>query len=245
MAIYVREPMDTEDRVSESEFRTGELEVVGRIVDASNATLFGKIISERGEIAVVYKPISGERPLWDFPTGNLASREVAAYLFSLRLDLNLVPLTVMREGPFGLGAVQRWIDIDEGIDVIAQAQGLDSQLREMAFFDVLVNNTDRKFGHLLYDSKGKLYGCDHGVTFHTQPKLRTVLWQFAGRPLNEIEIARLNENISRFADIERDLEDLLNDDEISALNKRLQSLLSEGTFPYPSEQWPPVPWPPF
>ncbi len=231
--------------LTESDLLNGELEVVGRLVDASNATLFGKIKVSEDERPVVYKPIAGERPLWDFPDGNLASREVAAYIFSRELHFNLVPTTVMRDGPFGPGAVQEWIQIDESVDVIAKAQKNEDSLRKMALFDVLINNTDRKFGHLLFNSSGKLFGCDHGVTFHAQPKLRTVLWQFAGAPLTQNEIELLTATITNFTAIENQLRDLITAVELTALKQRIESLLSEGFFPYPNEEWPAVPWPPF
>lgn len=250
MVISVQGQMDIVDRdnqgsLKESDLLNGELEVVGRLVDASNATLFGKIKISEYEHPVVYKPIAGERPLWDFPDGNLASREVAAYILSRELAFNLVPTTVMRDGPFGLGAVQEWIEIDESVDVIAQAQKNEDSLRKMALFDVLINNTDRKFGHLLFDSSGKLFGCDHGVTFHSQPKLRTVLWQFAGASLTEKEIELLTLSITNFAAINNHLRDLITGAELTALKERIESLLSEGFFPYPNEEWPAVPWPPF
>lgn len=250
MVISVQGQMDFVDRdnpssLTESDLLNGELEVVGRLVDASNATLYGKIKVSEDERPVVYKPIAGERPLWDFPDGNLASREVAAYILSRELHLNLVPITVLRDGPFGPGAVQEWIEIDESLDVIAQAQKSEDSLRKMALFDVLINNTDRKFGHLLFNSSGRLFGCDHGVTFHAQPKLRTVLWQFAGAPLTQKEIELLTATITNFTSIENLLRDLITESELIALKERIESLLSAGFFPYPNEEWPAVPWPPF
>ena len=165
--------MATADSVLEN----SELEVIGRLVDASNASLLCQLSD--GSKAI-YKPIAGERPLWDFPDGNLASREVAAYYISEVGKFNLVPKTILREGPFGLGAVQQWIEIAEELDVVEFAQGKNPELRKMALFDVLVNNSDRKFGHILPSSSETIYGCDHGVTFHIENKLRTVIWQFAG-----------------------------------------------------------------
>lgn len=248
--------MVTEDRVehlsggeliqlTEAMLESGEIEVVGRLVDASNATLFAKLKFEEIEFPIVYKPIAGERPLWDFPIGTLAYREVAAYRLSCVLGLNLVPITVLRDGPFGIGAVQKWVEVDESFDVIAYAQSGDLKLRNMAFFDVLVNNTDRKFGHLLINTNRELFGCDHGVTFHTEPKLRTVIWQFAGMPLNEGERELLQSLLVEFASRTEGLTGLISDEELTALFNRTEAFLEHGVFPYPSEEWPPVPWPPF
>ena len=232
-------------RLTEEMLAGGEIEVVGRLVDASNATLFAKLKYEDHEYPIVYKPIAGERPLWDFPDGNLASREVAAYEFSKILGFQFVPITVLRDGPFGPGAVQEWIEVDESVDVIATAQTNDIRLRQMALFDILINNTDRKFGHLLIDNEGALFGCDHGVTFHAQPKLRTVLWQFAGALLLDEEQGLLNSLLDEFALRTRRLTELISEVEISALKRRIEKLLNEGIFPYPSDEWPAVPWPPY
>lgn len=232
-------------RLNEEMLVSGEIEVVGRLVDASNATLFAKLKYEDREYPIVYKPIAGERPLWDFPDGNLASREVAAYEFSKILGFQFVPITVLRDGPFGPGAVQEWIEVDESVDVIATAQTNDIRLRQMALFDILINNTDRKFGHLLIDNEGALFGCDHGVTFHAQPKLRTVLWQFAGALLLDEERELLQSLLDEFALRTNRLTELISEVEISALERRIEKLLNEGVFPYPSDEWPAVPWPPY
>ena len=204
----------------------GELSVEGRFVDASNATLFAKSVLEEIEVSVIYKPIAGERPLWDFPDGNLAGREVSAYLLSEELGLHLVPYTILREGPFGPGMVQEWIEIDEELDIVEIAQSTHPAIRAMALFDAIINNTDRKYGHILPKNNEEIFGCDHGVTFHEDPKLRTVLWQFT----NE-----------KFTQAERHLTDR----EIEALIERSRQLLERGAFPEPSQDWPAVPWPPF
>jgi hypothetical protein len=167
---------------------TGELEIIGRLVDASNASLLCKLPDER---KVIYKPIAGERPLWDFPNGNLASREVAAYYLSEVGNFNVVPRTVLREGPFGRGAVQEWVEVSEVSDVIATAQSHDSQIRNLALFDIVINNADRKFGHILITSDQQVFGCDHGVSLHEENKLRTVIWQFAELDLLPLEITQL------------------------------------------------------
>ena len=234
MSIYTSEQL-----------QQGELIVEGRLIDASNATLFGKVIIATGmEVAVVYKPIAGEKPLWDFPNGSLAGREICAYEVSKAAEFDLVPVTVFREGPFGPGAVQEWIDVPVSCDVIEIAQQERDDMRSMALFDAVINNTDRKFGHILFDATGRLFGCDHGVTFHQEDKLRTVLWQFAGNELSEKEkeaLQRIEEWI--LSDRSHVLRTHLSDDEITALLNRINRLLEEG-FPYPSQDWPAVPWPP-
>jgi uncharacterized repeat protein (TIGR03843 family) len=229
--------------VTPQELMDGELLVEGRLVDASNATLFAKISSAKSdEIAVVYKPIAGERPLWDFPDGNLASREVASFLISQAGGFHCVPTTVMRDGPFGMGAVQQWIDVDESIDVIELGQSDAQSIRNLALFDAVVNNTDRKFGHILPISRNEVYGCDHGVTLHEESKLRTVIWQFSGQELFEEERVRLA-MVRRFVTDDSALDHLITIDEREAILRRISSL-ETGGFPQPSEEWPPVPWPP-
>ena len=174
----------------------GDLVVTGRLVDASNATLFGVVTHGQESMNCIYKPIAGERPLWDFPEGALAHREYAAYLLSDRLGFNLVPLTILRDGPYGIGMVQEWIDIDESIDLSLFFSGNDPALRSMAIFDAIINNTDRKIGHFLPTDSGHLYGCDHGVTFHAQDKLRTVLWQWSGDSLTNNELTMLRQALA-------------------------------------------------
>ena len=231
--------------LSREELLAGELVVEGRLVDASNATLFGKVLlDDQSRYSVVYKPIAGERALWDFADGNLASREVAAFLISQIGNFNCVPLTVMRDGPFGIGAVQQWIELDPDLDLIAIGQQSSPAIRNLALFDVVINNTDRKFGHILPISDSEILGCDHGLTFHQEFKLRTVIWHYAGEELDKNEIEKLKALKSQIADESRAaLEELITADEIKALLERIDTLISEG-FPYPSEQWPAVPWPP-
>ncbi|HTB55963.1 MAG TPA: SCO1664 family protein, partial [Trebonia sp.] len=171
----------------------GALEVEGRLVGASNATLYCTIKGGGAEANCVYKPVAGERPLWDFPTGTLAGREVAAYAVSRAAGWNIVPPTVMRDGPFGEGMCQLWIDLDPEVDLVALSRRSDhAGLREMAVFDAVVNNADRKIGHLLPVTDGHLYGCDHGVCFAEDYKLRTVLWQWRGKalPRRSVEVLR-------------------------------------------------------
>jgi uncharacterized repeat protein (TIGR03843 family) len=225
--------------------KTGVINVTGRLVDASNATLFASISSDSAEGQCIYKPIAGERPLWDFPDGQLAHREYAAFLISEILSLHIVPPTVLRNGPFGIGMVQLWIDIDEEIDLAQYFSQDNPQLRTMALFDAIINNTDRKIGHLLPDKTGHLYGCDHGVTFHSEYKLRTVLWQWAGESMLDSEIEILEKAIYEFAQIEEALNDYLTQDELIALEIRIRELLESGTFPLPNLDWPSIPWPAF
>ena len=226
MVIYVQEQMATEDNLA-----TGEIQVVGRLVAASNASLFCKV----GSRNAIYKPIAGERPLWDFPDGNLASREVATYLVSEALFLNCVPPTILREGPYGLGSLQLWVDDVEEIG--ERYLETSPQLRKIALLDAVVNNTDRKIGHLLFKDD-QVFGCDHGVTFHQEYKLRTVLWQFADLPLTQ-------EEISRLSNFKCDLSELLTEKEIYALQDRINRLIDIGKFPLPPTDWPAIPWPPF
>jgi len=259
----------------------GELEVEGRLVDASNATLYGTIRPPEGPrgkgippkggpggsggtgspprsrgglggiippgVHCVYKPIAGERPLWDFPTGTLAGREVAAYVVSRAAGWDVVPPTVMRDGPFGPGMCQLWIDHDPELDLIALSRRTDhAGLRDMAVFDAVVNNADRKIGHLLPVADGHLYGCDHGVCFAEDYKLRTVLWQWRGKslPRRSLEaLRRLNAQLSD-GGLEAELSSLLTVEEITATRLRVETLLKHRVHPYPPADWPAVPWPP-
>ena len=222
--------------------KSANLIVIGRLVDASNATLQATLENTDPVMKVIYKPVLGEKPLWDFADGNLANREYAAYLLSELGDFNLVPTTVLREGPFGSGMVQEWIEIDEELDVVDFGQSNDPQLRKLALFDAIINNTDRKFGHLLVDQGGKLRGCDHGVCFHQENKLRTVLWQFAGEQFTAEEIELLNK-VNKL-DLDSSFAELLTSAEISALSGRIANLLAVRQFPFPSDEWPAIPWPP-
>lgn len=228
-----------------SHLSQGRLEVTGRLVDASNATLYATCSLSNQSIAVIYKPVAGERPLWDFPDGNLAQREYAAYLISQMGQFHVVPPTVLRDGPFGIGMVQQWVDINEEIDLAEFYRTNNPQLRNMALFDAVVNNTDRKIGHLLPLSTEKVFGCDHGVTFHEDDKLRTVLWQWADQSLSQTEIEQLLNLESEIKSSKDELLGLITENEYLALLARVNRLLSESAFPAPSEEWPAVPWPPF
>ena len=223
----------------------GEIDVTGRLVDASNATLYANCSYADSVMPIIYKPIAGERPLWDFPDGNLAQREYAAYLISELGNFSVVPPTILRDGPFGTGMVQQWIDIDNSIDLSLFYRTDNPELRKMALFDAVVNNTDRKIGHLLPISAVKVLGCDHGVTFHEDDKLRTVLWQWADQPLTHSETDQLNNLLSEISASEDALLALITPAELKALVARIHRLISEATFPAPSDEWPAVPWPPF
>ena len=223
----------------------GELQVTGRLGDASNATLYASCTYAEKSIPVIYKPVAGERPLWDFPDGNLAQREFAAYRISEIGKFSVVPPTVLRDGPFGVGMVQQWIDIDEEVDLAEFYRTDDPRLRKMALFDAVINNTDRKIGHLLPTVDGDLRGCDHGVTFHEEDKLRTVLWQWADKPLAEEEKAILQDLLQVLQRDPSEILELITEDEFDALVMRIQRLLEQERFPSPSEDWPAVPWPPF
>ena len=231
-------------QLSSAELISAPLAVTGRLIDASNATLYAEAKIGEVDVACIYKPVAGERPLWDFPDGTLANREYAAYLISEISGLHVVPLTVLRDGPFGFGAVQQWINIDESIDLALFFREDNPALRKIALFDAIVNNTDRKIGHLLPLSNEVVLGCDHGVTFHSEDKLRTVLWQWSGDKFTGEEIALLDNLLAKIV-ANAELKELITESEIAALKDRINSLISAGTFPTPSDEWPSIPWPPF
>ena len=236
--------MVTDD--NSSTLTNGELVVTGRLVDASNATLYATSTLNELSIVCIYKPIAGERPLWDFADGCLAHREYAAFLVSEHLGLNLVPLTILREGPYGYGMVQQWIDIDESIDLGKFFATDHPRLRAMALFDAIINNTDRKIGHLLPVDDKTVFGCDHGVTFHSDDKLRTVLWQWANEPFTPEEIDLLQKaQLELVGQLGELLSPLLTDQEIAQTTRRVSELLNSGRFPLPNPDWPAVPWPAF
>ena len=232
--------------------REGQIEIVGRIMGSSNHAMLCRVRricpapEEMVVVEAVYKPTAGERPLDDFPDATLSDREVAAYLVSEAIGWGIVPPTIRRDGPFGDGSLQLWIDVDETVDVVAMVVGDDPRLRRIAAFDAAVNNTDRKGGHLLPTSDGHVFGVDHGVTFSTVPKLRTVLWGWRGRPFAVDEL----DGLARLAgalrgDLARDLAGLLSRGEIAATRRRVDALLETRRFPLPRPDWPAIPWPPF
>lgn len=224
----------------------GELEIVGRLVEASNATLYGTVRLGDLTASCVHKPIAGERPLWDFPEGTLAAREVAAYAVSDTTGWRIVPPTVIRDGPFGPGMCQLWMTADNSVDVAAMLRSGDPRLRPIAVFDAVVNNADRKGGHLLPMLDGHLHAVDHGVCFAAENKLRTLLWNWAGDPIDaaELEVVRgVRGALDGSLGVE--LGALLSAAEIDATVARVDRLLATGVFPEPSDDWPAVPWPPF
>jgi hypothetical protein len=225
----------------------GELEVLGRLVDASNATLYCQVTLGGVAAACVHKPIAGERPLWDFPDGTLAAREVGAYLVSAATGWDVVPPTVMRDGPWGRGMCQLWIDVDETVDRTRLVRTDDPRLRRIAVFDAVVNNADRKGGHLLPTAEGHIFGIDHGLCFSEQNKLRTLLWGWAGTPLPEDAVEVLERLVADWADgLGPALADLLTPREVEATRRRAARLLRNGVHPEPRDDgWPAVPWPPF
>jgi uncharacterized repeat protein (TIGR03843 family) len=250
----------------------GTLTLHGRLREASNLTLAATAELDGVAVDVVYKPVQGERPLWDFPDGTLARREVAAYELAVLLGVAAVPATVLRDGPLGPGMCQRWIDTVEdppivdllpptadrrSLRTVGHGVGADGgevvlvhvdepELRAVAFLDALLNNADRKGGHLLRTPDGAIRGIDHGLTFHVQPKLRTVVWGWAGEPLLEPEragLATLLERLERGA--ASAVTSLLEDAEVTALGRRARRLLASGALPSPHGDWPALPWPPF
>jgi hypothetical protein len=233
--------------------RDGEIEIVGRILGSSNNALFVTVTlpcPDPGEpprvLEAIHKPTVGERPLDDFPDGSLTRREVAAYLVSEASGWEVVPPTILRDGPFGEGMLQAFIEPDPAVDVIAWINDDDSRLRRMAAFDAAVNNTDRKGGHILPVDGGRhVYGVDHGVCFSVTPKLRTVLWGWRGQRLLTDELAglgRIREGLQ--GDLGADLRSLLSRAEVRATVRRVDDLLERGVFPLPSPTWPAIPWPP-
>jgi uncharacterized repeat protein (TIGR03843 family) len=235
--------------------RDGEIAIVGRIVASSNNAMLVTVTRvcpdpEPEPVLVldaIYKPTLGERPLDDFPDGTLAHREVAAWHVSEATGWGIVPPTILRDGPFGEGMVQAFIDADPEVDVIAMVVDDDPRLRRMAVLDAIMNNTDRKGGHILPVDGGRhVYGVDHGVTFSPTPKLRTVLWGWRGQPLTPEEVdgvERIRDGLE--GDLGVTLAGLLSRAEVRATTRRTEALLASGCFPYPSPDWPAIPWPPF
>lgn len=215
--------------------------------DASNATFLCELSSGSLRTLVVYKPRSGEAPLWDFPDGTLCRRELAAYLVSRASGWDFVPPTVMRDGPMGEGAVQLFIESEPGEHYLTLATGREDVFRRVAAFDVVINNADRKSGHCLLERFGeRIWVVDHGVAFHAQPKLRTVIWDFAGEALPEDVLdglLRLETSLRSADGFRVEISTLLDGSEIDALEDRLAALLHRGRFPEPGASRP-YPWPP-
>ncbi len=233
------------------------------MVNASNSTL----VVRDSERQYVYKPISGERPLWDFPDGTLAARERAAFLLSHSGGWNVVPETTLRVGPMGLGSFQNWVEaeptsvdilephlvpenwhdvftgVNENGKEVVLTHANDLMLRRIALFDAVINNADRKAGHILTDDHGQHFAIDHGVTFHHEPKLRTVLWGWMGEEISDEETQLLQRSLE--ASNAPEFSELLTDTEIEALRSRIAELIETRVFPEPSREWPAIPWPIF
>jgi hypothetical protein len=216
------------------------------MIDASNATLYCEVTLDAVHATCVYKPVAGERPLWDFPDGTLAGREVAAYAVSVASGWDVVPPTVMRDGPYGPGMCQLWIDADSSVDLERLVRSPIEPLRRMAVFDAVINNADRKGGHLLPVADGHVYGIDHGVCFSADDKLRTLLWGWRGEPLTDEAMGVLTGlRAELVGELGETLEELLTLREVEATRRRVNRLLKSGRHPQPSGDWPPMPWPPF
>ncbi|EEP75151.1 hypothetical protein MCAG_05478 [Micromonospora sp. ATCC 39149] len=252
--------------------RDGELTVEGRLVDASNATLLGALTLDGVSARCVYKPVRGERPLWDFPDGTLAGREVSAYLVSRATGWDLVPPTVLRDGPFGPGSCQLWIEEpsvaeplvgfvpaesvpprwfpvaaarDDDGTAYALAHADDPRLARLAVLDAVINNADRKGGHVLVGPGDRIYGVDHGVSFHVEDKLRTVLWGWAGRQLPADALEMLADLAVQLGGaLGAELAEHLTIREVAELASRVDRLRDSGRFPQPPQDWPAMPWPP-
>jgi uncharacterized repeat protein (TIGR03843 family) len=258
----------------------GELTVIGRIRSASNATFLCEAHLDQHQAHCVYKPIAGEAPLWDFPDGTLAGRELSAYLISDALGWNIVPYTIIRDGPAGRGMLQLWVDqpgdevgdelqagpdlidllpaghippdylpvlqaYDYAGDEVTLVHADDIRLRRMAVFDVLINNADRKGGHILSGVDGMVYGVDHGVSLHVEDKLRTVLWGWAGKPVDDDTV----EILATFRDklrgsLGEQLVEHITHREVAALHARTVALLDNPVMPTPDRRRP-IPWPAF
>jgi uncharacterized repeat protein (TIGR03843 family) len=223
----------------------GELEVVGLMPNASNATFLTRVRHADQETFAIYKPARGETPLWDFPDGTLHRREVAAYEVSEGLGWHLVPATVLREGPFGPGSVQRFIRFDPDQHYFTLELTHAELFRRVALFDIVANNADRKGGHCLLGEDARVWMIDHGVCFHEEPKLRTVIWEFVGEPIRDEEIGALgNLTEGLEGEVGERLGVLLSPGEFRALRERLERLVAAGRFPEPDPTMRPYPWPP-
>jgi uncharacterized repeat protein (TIGR03843 family) len=224
---------------------TGELEVLGLLPNSSNYTFLARASSDDHDVLAVYKPRRGEKPLWDFPDGTLCRREVAAYIVARDLGWPNVPPTLLREGPEGLGSVQLFVEFDPSQHYFTMERTRADEFRPVALFDVAVNNADRKGGHCLLAPDGTIWVVDHGVCFHQEPKLRTVIWGFVGEPIPSAlaeDLGALRERLSGGA-IRAELETLLSPGEVAAIGSRIDATLAAGTFPEPGDDRP-YPWPP-
>ena len=272
-------PTNRDDRAPRRILQAGELTVIGRIRSASNATFLCEAEWWGQRTHCVYKPIAGEAPLWDFPDGTLAGRELGCYLVSEALGWNIVPYTIIRDGPAGRGMLQQWVEqaqdmsldasagpdlidllpagkvppgflpvlraYDYAGDEVTLVHADDARLRRMAVFDILINNADRKGGHILTGLDGNVYGVDHGVSLHVEDKLRTILWGWAGKPVDDetlVAVADLAEALcGPLADA---LSAHITSREVAALRRRAEALLDNPVMPMPDRRRP-IPWPAF
>ncbi len=251
MANNLRFVASTGDKLSEekilSVLSNGEITLASQFVWGSNYTYMTDVTMGKATVAAVYKPLRGERPLWDFPDGTLAAREVAAYLTSQALGWNFVPPTVLRDdGPIGPGSLQLYVQADPDVHYFSLSkQDKEERLKPVVVFDLLINNADRKGGHILSGARGQLWLIDHGVSFHHQNKLRTVVWDFAGQPIPKAllaDLAAFRELLSSDVKLENSYRKLLSKAEFKALRARAERLLAERRFPEPGPGRP-FPWP--
>lgn len=226
----------------------GDLDVQGALPWSSNYTLLATVTHEGMQGLAVYKPRRGERPLWDFPRGTLCQREVAAYVLNELLGWGLVPPTVLRDGPYGVGSVQLFIDANHEAHLFTMQQegGYEATIERLAVFDIIANNADRKSGHCLKGNDGRLWAIDHGICFHNEMKLRTVLWDYAGQPIRAdimADLRSLHELLQGGDALAEALDSLLAPEEVQSLRRRLDRLLARGKYPEPGRGHN-VPWPP-
>jgi uncharacterized repeat protein (TIGR03843 family) len=228
--------------------QTGKMTLRGQFVHGSNYTFLASIVHEDQEYPAVYKPVRGEQPLWDFPAGSLSGREVAAFLVSQSLGWQLVPPTVYRrKAPLGPGSVQFYIEHDPEYHYFSFTPEDKQRLRPVVLFDLVVNNADRKGGHILVDENRHLWLIDHGICFHVEDKLRTVIWDFAGEPIPPdllADLTRLLNELEQAGELVEQLNPYLSPAEIRALERRTRRLIENGCFPHPAASRRPYPWPP-
>lgn len=237
-------PPPVDAGVAHELLRAGEIDVLGRMPWSSNATYLVRLCANGDEMFAIYKPQRGERPLWDFARGTLCHREMAAYEVSEALGWHIVPDTVLRDGPAGLGMLQRFVEHDPEEHYFTLVEEHGDDFRRMAAFDVVINNTDRKAGHCLRGSDGRIVGIDHGVTFHAQFKLRTAIWEFAGEPIAPPVCEALHALLDRLVgDLDGCLRRLLDRYEVDALRARTEYLLTTGVLPAPEPGYHSYPWP--
>ena len=232
------------DDVAYRVLREGEVDVLGRMPWSSNATYLVNLAADGDEMLAVYKPQRGERPLWDFPRGTLCNREVAAYELSAALGWDIVPDTVLADGPAGIGMLQRFVRHDPDEHYFTLLEAYPDDFRRMAAFDIVINNTDRKGGHCLRAEDGRVFGIDHGVSFHAQWKVRTVIWDFGGEPLPQRVQADLECLLDKLhGELGQHLEPLLDRFERDAVKARTEHLLATGTLPEARDDYHCYPWP--